>query len=377
MTLKASQLNPMNIPPVPLHIGFWIGVTLFLTVVYGTALPGFWLTLGIMCLFVPIHAAYYYTLANIVFPKYLFKGKYAHFLIGLFCSFALSTLIFRAMEIWVANPIIYAKLKSQDPGLIIDKLELAPWDQFKSSSAMLNAFEQVNFIVWITLAIKFFNMWYQKQKAALEAELNLLKGQLHPHFLFNTLNNLYSLTLSQSPQSPAVVMGLSEILRYMLYEASHDVVLLKRDIEILENYITLEKIRYQDRLQLQFSINGLEANQEIVPLLLLPLVENAFKHGVSEKVGEAWINIDLKVKDSRLKFKISNNKGEKKTLKSEIDSLAKDSGKQIGHIGLANIRKRLEILYPSAFQFKIIDEEELYAVILEIELSKRLKIEVI
>ncbi|WP_025761652.1 sensor histidine kinase [Dyadobacter tibetensis] len=377
MTLKASQLNPMNIPPVPLHIGFWIGVTLFLTVVYGTALPGFWLTLGIMCLFVPIHAAYYYSLANFIFPKYLFKGRYVHFLIGLLCSFALSTLLFRAMEIWIANPIIYAKLKSQDPGLIIDKLELAPWDQFKSSSAMLNAFEQVNFIVWITLAIKFFNMWYQKQKAALEAELNLLKGQLHPHFLFNTLNNLYSLTLSQSPQSPAVVMGLSEILRYMLYEASHDVVLLKRDIEILENYITLEKIRYQDRLQLQFSINGLEANQEIVPLLLLPLVENAFKHGVSEKVGEAWINIDLKVKDSRLKFKISNNKGEKKTLKSEIDSLAKDSGKQIGHIGLANIRKRLEILYPSAFQFKIIDEEELYAVILEIELSKRLNIEVI
>ena len=129
-------------------------------------------------------------------------------------------------------------------------------------------------------------MWYEKQRAALEAELNLLKGQLHPHFLFNTLNNLYALTLNQSSRSPSVVMGLSEILRYMLYEANRESVLLKRDVEILENYIGLEKIRYEDRLDLNFNISGISEEQKIAPLLILPLVENAFKHGTSERIGD-------------------------------------------------------------------------------------------
>src|SRR5688500_3213640 len=98
-------------------------------------------------------------------------------------------------------------------------------------------------------------MWFERRQAALEAELNFLQGKLHPHFLFNTLNNLYALTLNQAPQSPSVVMGLAEILRYMLYEANTEVVQLERDISILKSYIELEKIRYEERLDINFSVN--------------------------------------------------------------------------------------------------------------------------
>jgi sensor histidine kinase YesM len=144
------------------------------------------------------------------------------------------------------------------------------------------------------------------------------------------------------------------------------VVDLQRDIGIVESYIELEKIRYGERLDINFSINGLTGEQRITPLLILPLVENAFKHGASEQVGQAWINIDLRVKNNMLKFKIANSRPEV--------AVAKDDRKHHVSIGLANVRKRMDILYPSAYQLKILEEEDVFAVILEIELDKRVEI---
>lgn len=193
-----------------------------------------------------------------------------------------------------------------------------------------------------------------------QTELNFLKGQIHPHFLFNTLNNLYALTLRQSPKSPSIVLGLSNILRYMLYECGTETVLLKRDLEIIHNYVELEKLRYEERLDLTFSVTGVIDDQKIPPLLMLPLIENAFKHGTGETISEPWINIDLKLSSNNLKFKISNSKPGKPS---------EDHEKHFGTIGLENVKKRLEILYPNAHKLLVFDEEELFVTILELKLN--------
>jgi len=348
------------------HAIFWLLTWLMLALMYGVNVPGFEHALTMIGFFIPLHMVYFYTIAYVGIPQYLYTKQYSKFIGFVLLCALLSTCIFRLIEILIADPILYEVIKKQDKTFVWRKLEGTFKEQLFRYTYILDAFEQANLIVWVAVAIKFFKMWYEKQQAALEAELVLLKGQLHPHFLFNTLNNLYALTLTQSPRSPSVVIGLSEILRYMLYEANAEVVDLRRDVEIIENYVALEKIRYEERLDLNLSINGLEPGQRIVPLLILPLVENAFKHGTSEKIGEAWINMDLQVKDNLLKFKISNSKPD--------EPPKNDREKSHSSIGLANVRKRLDILYPSAHQLRILEEEDIFAVILEINLDKRLEI---
>ncbi len=350
------------------HSGFWLLVLIALAWIYSFNLPGFWFSVGIILPFLPLHMGYFYAVAYIGFPWFLYSRQYLRFFLFVAVCLALCVIAFRLVEIFIADPIIVEAIRKEDPDYVWHKLDGSVYDQLLRRAYLVNAIEQTNFIVWIALGIKLFKMWYEKQQAALEAELGLLKGQLHPHFLFNTLNNLYALTLNQSPRSPAVVIGLSEILRYMLYEANAETVFLKRDIEILQNYVALEKIRYEERLDLTFSANGILAEHKIAPLLILPLVENAFKHGASEKVGDAWINIDLHVKDGLLKFKISNSKPETRA------SVAIKSPEERSTIGLANVRKRLEILYPSGHKLRTLDEDEVYAVILEINLNKILNI---
>ncbi|SDH14622.1 Histidine kinase [Dyadobacter soli] len=348
-----------------LHITFWLAVLTILTVLYGAGMPDYWLTIGIVGMFMPIHIGYFYLIAYVIIPRYFDRKKYVQFILFFLLIVIGSTLAFRLMEILVADPIIYNAVKKNDPTFVWRKLEGTFKQQLLKQTYLISAFEQTNIFVWIALSVKFFKMWFDRRQAAMEAELNFLKGQLHPHFLFNTLNNLYALTLKQSPQSPGVVMGLAEILRYMLYEANTEIVQLERDISILKSYIELEKIRYEERLDINFSINGISPEYRIAPLLILPLVENAFKHGASEQIGQAWINMDLRVKNNALKFKISNSKPE---------TAVHDDRPHHVSIGLANVRKRLEILYPSAHNLKIMDEEDVFAVILEIDLDKRLEI---
>lgn len=366
MRPTASIFNHPDRKRILLHLLFWLTVMTILTVIYGTGMPNYVFAAGIVALFMPIHILYFYTIAYVIIPRYFDRKRYVGFSVFLLLIVVGSTFLFRLLEILVADPIIYDAVRQNDPTFVWRKLEGTFSEQLAKPAYLISAFEQTNIFVWIALSVKFFKMWFERRQAALEAELNFLKGQLHPHFLFNTLNNLYALTLNQSPQSPSVVMGLAEILRYMLYEANTEVVQLERDISILRSYIELEKIRYEERLDINFSVNGLAPELKIAPLLILPLVENAFKHGASEQIGQAWINMDLRVKNNTLKFKISNSKPE--------ESAQKDDRANHVSIGLANVRKRLDILYPSAHQLKILEEEDVFAVILEMELDKRVEI---
>ncbi|HEY5826526.1 MAG TPA: histidine kinase, partial [Cyclobacteriaceae bacterium] len=192
------------------------------------------------------------------------------------------------------------------------------------------------------------------EKEKLAAELKLLKSQINPHFLFNTLNNLYALTLNHSSKSPEVVYKLSQLMSYMLYDSNQSEVSLEKEVEYIQNYIALEKIRYSN---LDISMNVFDELKDvrIAPLLILPFVENSFKHGASSQLSSGFIRIDISVQAQTLVIKVENSK-----IDPEIPR--RPSG-----IGLQNLRKRLELIYPERHTLQIFDEEDVYLVILKID----------
>ncbi|MCJ0742776.1 sensor histidine kinase [Pedobacter montanisoli] len=346
------------------HIIFWISVWIFTSILFGYQKQTVSMALKHNLILLPVHMLYFYTIAYFIIPRYLFTKKYLQFFLILLLFVAAMPLVSRLLDIFVVEPSLN-KYLIDNKIYNWEKVRGTKLERFTNVLYYINAFKSVNLIVWFAIALKFFNLWYKRQQAALQAELNLLKAQIHPHFLFNTLNNLYAHTLSNSPKSPEIVLGLSDILRYMLYECNAEHVKLKKDIEILDSYILIEKMRYEDRLEFNFTKEGDLDHYEIAPLLMLPLVENAFKYGANEKVGQAWINMELSVNDNLLKFKIMNGK---------VTHVTKKDNLGVGHIGLQNVHKRLQLIYPNAHQLKIIDEEELFAVILTIDLDKRVSV---
>lgn len=189
-------------------------------------------------------------------------------------------------------------------------------------------------------------------------ELKALKDQINPHFLFNTLNNLYGLTSSNPDKAGEVVLKLSQLMQYMLYEGNLPQVPLQKEITYLQNYLALERIRYGPGLHLSFLISGVTEPVIIAPLLLLPFVENAFKHGLSRQLGDAWLQIQLTVTPDELVFKVENSKPE----------LAETPPK-IG-IGLPNVAKRLDLLYPGRHRLRQLNGTDSYLTTLTISLPK-------
>jgi len=166
------------------------------------------------------------------------------------------------------------------------------------------------------------------------AELNFLKSQTNPHFLFNTLNNIYALARDKSDLAPESIMRLSKILRYMLYETSSPYTAIEQDLKIIGDYIALETLRYDDTLRINFNYDIEDMKQALPPLLLMPLVENAFKHGASETRNRPFVDIHLSVKNRRLIFVVKNSTGE-----------SAGEGAEKENIGLSNLRRQLELQY--------------------------------
>jgi len=179
----------------------------------------------------------------------------------------------------------------------------------------------------------------QLKKETVEAELKLLKAQLHPHFLFNTLNNLYTLILTGSHRAPGMLQRLTAILDHVLGQGHSSEVPLPQEIAFCRDYIELERERYGDRLRIDTEFNGDPARMRITPMLFQPLIENAFKHGASEQLGKVWVDIRLSVEGTRIVFMV-------------VNSAAPPAGGAVADgIGIANIRRRLQLLYPGRHQF--------------------------
>lgn len=187
-------------------------------------------------------------------------------------------------------------------------------------------------------------------------EINYLRAQINPHFLFNTLNNLYGLSLEKSEKTPEVILKLSKIMDYMLFDLDGTKVPLTKDVENLENYIELEKIRQGNNAKILFTKSGTIDSQLIEPLLLLPLVENAFKHGVNQLIEGAYLEIKLEVAGDKLKFEVTNNYRQSTAEKQMHPS-----------IGLTNLRRRLELFYPNRHTLTIRDDSVNYHVLLTLD----------
>jgi two-component system, LytTR family, sensor kinase len=197
-----------------------------------------------------------------------------------------------------------------------------------------------------------------------EAELNFLRSQTNPHFLFNTLNNIYALARDKSDLAPESILRLSKILRFMLYETSGDFIAIEQELKIISDYIALEKLRYDDSLRLNFNHDIEDMKQALPPLLLIPLVENAFKHGVSETRHEPFIEIHLSVNKRQLLFLVSNS-AEQNYPTHDIPASAATIKESIG---LSNLRRQLELLYKD-FTLTVQQQQSVFTATLKINLS--------
>jgi LytS/YehU family sensor histidine kinase len=224
------------------------------------------------------------------------------------------------------------------------------------------------YLVGFTAAIKFTKDWIQnqrrlafvseqmkeKEKQYLEAELNFLKSQIQPHFFFNTLNNLYSLTLKKSDHAPEVVLKLSDLMSYMLYESNPSKVSLNKEINYLQNYLDLEKLRFGKRLNVLFEMEGQIADKCIPPLILILFLENSFKHGAMNIAAKIDIEISLKVKDEFLFFQVKNPVADHDAVPGNMC------------IGLKNVRRRLDLLYGDTYKLETAEKDHKYIVSLKI-----------
>ncbi len=190
-----------------------------------------------------------------------------------------------------------------------------------------------------------------------EAELNYLKSQTNPHFLFNTLNNIYSLSRDKSDLAPESILRLSKILRYMLYETGGAYIAIEQELKIMNDYIALESLRYDDTLRLNFNHDVEDMKQALPPLLLIPLVENAFKHGVSETRNRPFVDIHLSVRNRQLNFSVKNSS----------EGTAEDQNVK-ENIGLSNLRRQLELLYTD-YKLSVQQGESVFTALLQINLA--------
>ena len=204
---------------------------------------------------------------------------------------------------------------------------------------------------------------HQLRQEKVQSELKFLKNQVQPHFLFNTLNNLYGMVLSEDKNSANSIIKLSDMLSYMLYESNDDLVPLSKEVMHLNNYIDLERIRYNRKLTLDLDLAKVSPELLIAPHLLIPFVENAFKHGPGKEEGHSHIQIALSIVANTLHFKVRNTYSQS-AMSKEIRS----------GIGLINVQKRLKLIYPNQFDLQI-NKSDWFEIDLTLTLSKRTKIE--
>lgn len=333
------------------HVLYWLLSLIIWTSFWTFTQNSFGRNFFHMLLWLPVFLLYSYPLVYWVIPKILLKGKYLQFgliillwgIAGWFINFLFRTYIF--IPVQVAMQLSDIKKGGWVPG---------------SYLCMTTTATGISLTSLFKYYLKKQQDWVQSEKEKAIAELQLLKAQVHPHFLFNTLNNIYSFSLDNSPKTSGLILKLSSLLSYMLYECNGDEVLLKMEAEIMKNYIDLEKERYGNMIEISWSIEGETDDKYISPLLMLPFLENAFKHGTSEQLDTPWLNVSISVKQNVMLCKIANSKNEYVPY-------------SMNGIGIDNVKRRLNFLYPGKHELKMNDEGNFFVVSLLINLKKEKK----
>lgn len=295
-----------------------------------------------------------------------FDTNYYFFLHGLYYTIAIMAII------WINHfffiPFVFDKRRYfLYTILLIGSLFIVAYFKGYENDGWYGVYKMIFFLIYTTGTgmaafflsrnIKIQKENDEKEKLQKEMELNYLKEQVNPHFLFNSLNSIYALSRQQSAETPDVVMQLSELMRYQLESSREDTVLLKEELEFIENYLLLEEKRLSKRCKIEFLIEGDLLDLRIAPMLLIPFVENAIKHGAQSTNEQSTIDISVSIKDDTLHFYVDNSK-------PPIASASTRNG-----LGLENVRRRLMLLYADAHVLEIDDLEKVYRVNLSIDLT--------
>ncbi|PJJ80269.1 sensor histidine kinase [Mucilaginibacter auburnensis] len=320
------------------HIFIWLSlISFFLFLVRNNAR---FTTQGILVIFGLyglINISLFYLNYLVLIPRFLNKKQYA--------LYAATVLVI----------IIGYGFAKYGVGLIFpnDVLMRSSHEPITFGSYFVSTLLSSSIFIFLSVVLKFSIDWFLNERIQrdlenqrLTAELAFLKSQINPHFLFNSLNSIYSLAYQHSENTPGAILKLSEIMRYMLYESNDNKVALEKELQYLQNYIDLQKIRFGDKAFIDFKIQGEVGDQRIVPLLLIAFIENAFKHGVANDAASA-IKLLINIEDSRLYFYIKNKK----------HANNRDAA---GGIGLGNVKRRLDLLYPGKYNLEIRDEIDSY-----------------
>jgi len=327
MILNTSKLYRIQLQ---YHIIFWLTYFVFNTFRWGSYFNDYGYSLKTNLLGFPIHMALCYLNIFVLMPNLIYKKKYLLYVIAILSAiFIMVVLKFNLTYILITHNVW-----PEGPETI-DKLSLN-----YTIDMMMGELYVMTFVTAIKITFDFLKEQKRVtdlEKSQLETELLFLKSQISPHFFFNTLNNIYSLSVEKSNKTPKIVLKLSELMRYMLYDTRTQKQSLENEILCIQNYLDLERIRNDDRLEVNMSVSGDIHDKEISPIILLTFIENAFKHGVNKNTGKVKIDIRFKVKEDFLYFTISNPTPE---ITAHTDNFNKSSG-----IGIENVKKRLELGY--------------------------------
>ena len=351
------------------HAAFWIFWWLFQGFLYSFLFvnsgAGYFKRLPISMVesfcFMVNHMFLAYSLMYFVIPRFLLKQKYWQTAAWTFIFFLLTAGISTLVGRLVVDPLRASLIEDPDVLRTFKKSSLS----FQMS--LMAGLRGGITIGGIAAAIKLMKYWYVKEQRNLqlqrenaESQLQLLKAQLHPHFLFNTLNNIYSYTQNTSPVASKLITRLSDLLRFILYETNQPLVPLSKELQMIRDYIDLEKIRYGNKLDLHISLPEKTNDLVIAPLLLLPLIENCFKHGTSKIIEQPWVSLQITLQGRQMHMKLLNGKLNE----------PKKEGQPLG-IGIRNVEKRLNLLYPDKHQFDVTNDDEVFIVNLAIELEQK------
>jgi two-component system, LytTR family, sensor kinase len=344
-------MTTINLKTIGWHSLFWACLFLYEWLPSSSIHDCYQLAFNAALLNVPIIMVATYFTIFVTVERFLLHKKYLAFALCLTGSLLVFGLLRRTVNFYFIFSVLYPTKATNLyylPKLIMDAVNV---HLFAGLGAMI-------YIIRKWMEQQHINEKLMKEKLA--AELDLLKSQVQPHFIFNTLNNIYMLSLKKSPQTSGMIYRLSALLSYMLYDSKREFIEVEKEVDYIKNYIDLEKIRYGERLDVQLTVFNNKQSLYVPPLLFLPLVENAFKHGVSNAVEDSWVHIDVSMKKKTLIFKIENSISDEKYAPNGFGN----------GLGLDNLKRRLHILYPNRHELKLIHDECSHLAVLKLNFDK-------
>ncbi|OYT16910.1 MAG: hypothetical protein B7C24_05115 [Bacteroidetes bacterium 4572_77] len=366
---KKNMLPKFLQKTINIHLLAWVSYFIILLLFYSNTvnvkLAYYWAIQAVV-----LHSSLFYLNTIVLIPKFLDKKKYTTYLFTILLLVFVSIAIIHLANTHL-NPMAgispqgrsFSKPILTDEARNIKNLERIKTVRF--AGRLLRHSYSIIAILLLSIVYKMIQENIRKEKkeislqnAYLVNEMKFLKSQMNPHFLFNSLNNIYALVQLKDDSAPAMLMHLSNMLRYMLYECNDEYVSIEKEMNYINNYVELQQLKTKKKQNIKTNVRIDNKSIPIPPLLLIPFIENSFKHSIIEQSDKAWVSFQLELTAERLHFKISNSKPKQIFYKDKT-----------GGIGLDNIRRRLELLYTNNYDLKIFEDQETYIVELIINMK--------